>query len=209
MYLVLTAISNVNYIQFWNLSETDQPVQILLDDHFGGVHNMTLLPTEISNNGLTTWYPFNGTADDGIGFLSINAATGIKSMRFIVNGKLEDQGGIGFPVQDALAFSTTSCRTPSSGRPTAKFDVAVRKGVNPTRVYLEQDEKDGTGFPFSTEGDSFSLVEGGSPGAPYTIWTANLTEPGLTRYVVAEIDGTKVEMGPLSALLALPPCPSL
>jgi hypothetical protein len=122
---VLTTISNVNYIQFWNLSETDQPVQILLDDHFGGVHNMTLLPTEISNNGLTTWYPFNGTADDGIGFLSINAATGIKSMRFIVNGKLEDQGGIGFPVQDALAFSTTSCRTPSSGRPTAKFDVAV------------------------------------------------------------------------------------
>jgi hypothetical protein len=121
------AISNVNYVQFWTLSETDQSVQILLDNHFRGVHNlnMTLLPTEISNNGLTTWYPFNGTADDGIGFLSINASAGIKSMRFIVDGKVEDQGGIGFPVQDALSFSTTSRRTPSSGRPTAKFDVAV------------------------------------------------------------------------------------
>jgi hypothetical protein len=85
----------------------------------------------------------------------------------------------------------------------------VPKGTNPTPVYLKQDEKDATGFPFSTEGDSSSLVEGGNPGAPYTIWTANLTEPGLTRNVVAEINGTKVETGPLSALLALPPCPSL
>ncbi|KAJ7249598.1 heme peroxidase [Mycena rebaudengoi] len=198
-------------IRFWNLSKTDQPVQILLDDHIGGVRNTTLLLMDIagSNGGLTTWYPFNGTADDSIGFLSIDASVGIKSMRFIVDGKLEDQGGIGFPVQDALAFSTTSCRTPSSGRPTAKFDVAVRKGANTTRVYLEQEEKDATGFPFSTEGDSFSPVQGGNPGNPYTIWTANLTEPGLTRYVVAEIDGIKVEIGPLQALIALPPCPGL
>ncbi|KAJ7898127.1 hypothetical protein B0H13DRAFT_1884363 [Mycena leptocephala] len=29
-------------IRLWNLSETDQPVQILLNDHFGGVHSMTL-----------------------------------------------------------------------------------------------------------------------------------------------------------------------
>lgn len=85
----------------------------------------------------------------------------------------------------------------------------VRKGANPTRVYLEQDEKDATGHSFSTEADSFFPVQGGDASSPYTIWTANLTEPGLDRYVVAEIDGAKVEMGPLQALIALPPCPGL
>jgi hypothetical protein len=42
--VLLMAMSNVNYVQLWNLSETDQPVQILLNDHFGGVHRMALLP---------------------------------------------------------------------------------------------------------------------------------------------------------------------
>jgi hypothetical protein len=62
----------------------------------------------VSNNGPTTFYPF-GTADEL--FLSLDAAAGITSMRFIVDGKPEDQGGVGFAVQDAIAFSTATCLT--------------------------------------------------------------------------------------------------
>jgi hypothetical protein len=36
-------------------------------------------------------------------------------MRFLLNGKLEDQGGVGFAVQDGVVFSTSSRLTSSDG----------------------------------------------------------------------------------------------
>ncbi|KAJ7084925.1 hypothetical protein C8R44DRAFT_753005 [Mycena epipterygia] len=51
--------------------------------------------------------PWYSMLENG-GPLSLGAAAGIKSMRFVVDGKLEDQGGIGFPVQDGVLFSTST-----------------------------------------------------------------------------------------------------
>ncbi|KAJ6540857.1 heme peroxidase [Mycena vulgaris] len=74
-------------------------------------------------------YAFKSTTDD-ISLLSLDAAAGITNMRFAVDGKLEDQGGFGFAVQGDISLPETSC--------SRRFDVAVRTGLNPARVYLEK-----------------------------------------------------------------------
>ncbi|KAJ6570256.1 hypothetical protein DFH09DRAFT_1362885 [Mycena vulgaris] len=68
------------------------------------------------------WYAFNATED--IPFLSLNRTAGITNMRFT----------------DGVVFST-SCVT-SQDHFAGRFDVAVRNGLNPTRVYLEQELRD-------------------------------------------------------------------
>jgi hypothetical protein len=99
---------------------------LLWDDHLGSSHNSTLLPSLGSTSsyldGVATGYIF-GASDDRSG-ISLNAAAGITNMQFVVDGKLEDQGGVGFPVQDAVAFSTTSCLFFNNF--TAQYHVAVR-----------------------------------------------------------------------------------
>ncbi|KAJ7139282.1 hypothetical protein C8R44DRAFT_867445 [Mycena epipterygia] len=55
------------------------------------------------------------------------------NMRSLVDGKLEDQGGIGFTVQDGI---TTSCAV-NANHTEGRFDVAVRNAITPARIYLE------------------------------------------------------------------------
>jgi hypothetical protein len=109
------------------LDET-HAVNLLWDDHNGGTHNLSLPPAGVSTStgGLYS-AAFYSILDNG-GPLLLDAAAGIKNMRFVVDGKLEDQGGIGFPVQDGVLYSTSSCIT--SGMQffppfTGRFDVAV------------------------------------------------------------------------------------
>jgi hypothetical protein len=49
-------------------------------------------------------------------------------MSFTVDGKLEDQGGIGFAVDDRIVFSQSSCIISDSPF-LARFDVGVRVDV--------------------------------------------------------------------------------
>ncbi|KAJ7913189.1 heme peroxidase [Mycena leptocephala] len=113
-------------VRFWNLTDNPNRVALLLwDDHLGGVHNSTLLSSlegvTSYPDGVATSYIFGG--DDFSG-LSLDAAAGITTMRFMVDGKVEDQGGVGFAVQDAVVFSTTSCFFDNNR--TAQYNVAVR-----------------------------------------------------------------------------------
>ncbi|KAJ6528142.1 heme peroxidase [Mycena capillaripes] len=101
-------------VRFWNMKE-DALAR-------GGKYN-------------AAWYSFNATSHPDP--LSLNATGGLKSLRFVVDGKLEDQGGLGFPIQDSFMFSQTTCLT-SQNSGAGQLDVAVRNGVNPTRLYLEQ-----------------------------------------------------------------------
>ncbi|KAJ6529625.1 heme peroxidase [Mycena capillaripes] len=66
---------------------------------------------------------------------------GILRMHFTVDSKLEDQGSIGFAMQDGVVFSTPSCLT-SSDPLKRRFDIAVLNDFNPTRVFLEREVKD-------------------------------------------------------------------
>ncbi|KAJ7677545.1 hypothetical protein B0H17DRAFT_111783 [Mycena rosella] len=129
-------------------------------------------------------------------------------MRFMVDGKLEDQGGVGFAVQDAVVFSTTSCFFGNNF--TAQFNVAVRKGVNVTSVYIETQARDSSGHITITETDFFSPDSTVAVNSAYSIWTLNLAGSPFTRYVGADIDGVKSSMalGLFNQLPVLPSCPS-
>lgn len=99
-------------------------VNILWHDHFGDTGNSTLafVGTSSSTGGKysAAWYWFNPTLL--FGFLSLNATAGVRSMSFVVDGTLEDQGGVGFALQDGFMLSQTSCSMGAMGR----VDVAVR-----------------------------------------------------------------------------------
>ncbi|KAJ7291594.1 heme peroxidase [Mycena rebaudengoi] len=196
-------------VRFWNLPDNPNRVALLLwDDYLGGVHNSTLLSSLASvvsyPDGVATAYTF-GHESSGVG-LSLDAAAGITNMRFMVDGKLEDQGGVGFAVQDAVVFSTTSCFFFNNF--TAKYNVAVRKGVNVKSVYVETEARDSSGHIGITEANFFSPDSTVAVNSAYSIWTVNLAGSPFTRYVGAEIDGVKSSMALHTPLPALPSCPS-
>lgn len=96
---------------------------MLWDDHVGGTHNTTLKVNRAGRSGAildrysALWYSLVNFAFDGV--------AGIETMRFTVNGQLEDQDGIGFAVQDSVLFSERSCLF-SPHPVSARMDIAVR-----------------------------------------------------------------------------------
>jgi hypothetical protein len=94
---------------------------MLWDDRSGSTstaNNITLSTGNIIPIGsghTATWYFFNP--------FPLSASSGISSIRFIVDGKLEDQQGKGFAVKDDVLFANSSCSAPAGGKGT--FDVAV------------------------------------------------------------------------------------
>ncbi|KAJ7473610.1 hypothetical protein B0H11DRAFT_1918769 [Mycena galericulata] len=141
--LVNDTIQFSGEVQFWNMTRDDTRTVNLLW-HIGGTHNVCLgfagTSTSTAGKYSVAWYVFN--ASQKIPFLSLNPAAGITNMRFVVDGRLDDQGGVGFAVQDSFMFSDTSCGTmidPNFGFATA---AQVRNGVKPTRLYLEALNRD-------------------------------------------------------------------
>ncbi|KAJ7290710.1 heme peroxidase [Mycena rebaudengoi] len=192
-------------VRFWDLPANPNRVALLLwNDHLGGVHNSTLTFSGTTSypNGVATGYIYGDQlAHDG---LSLDAALGITNMQFMLDGKLEDQGGVGFAVQDSVVFSTTSCFFDNNR--TAQYDVAVRNGVNVTSVYIETEARDESGHVGVTETAFFS-PSGIAANSAYTIWTLNVGGSFDTRYVGAEIDGVKYSTALFTPLPALPSCP--
>ncbi|KAJ7084267.1 heme peroxidase [Mycena epipterygia] len=184
-------------VRFWNMTLDDtHMVNLLWDDHIGGTHNLSLTAAGVSTStgGLhsAAWYSFleNEAA------LLLDAEAGITSMRFVVDGKLEDQGGIGFAVQDGVLFSMSTClsSTPPFTPPfVGRFDVAVRTGLNPSRVYLERTTLDDVGRPIVVEKDVPRPAKPVPTKAGYSIWSVNLNETEFIVWSVgAEVDGVKL-----------------
>jgi hypothetical protein len=114
------------------MTEDDtRTVRVLLDDNLGRTGNVTLTFTDTSSSTggkyTAAWYTFNDT--DPFGPISLNATAGLKSLRFVVDDRLEDQGRLGFAIQDSFMFSETTCRTPQ-GPFAGQLDVAVRTNHN-------------------------------------------------------------------------------
>ncbi|KAJ7821314.1 heme peroxidase [Mycena olivaceomarginata] len=204
-------------VRFWNMTlDETHAVNLLWDDHMGGTHNLSLPPAGVSTStgGLYS-AAFYSILDNG-GPLLLDAAAGIKNMRFVVDGKLEDQGGSGFPVQDGVLYSTSSCIT--SGMQffppfTGRFDVAVRDGLNPTRVFLERLEMDNVGRPIIVETDVPRPDQPVRTGAGYSIWSINLTQSGIDAFAMytlgAEVNGEKLVLfGAAQSISQVPRCPT-
>ncbi|KAF8148129.1 heme peroxidase [Mycena galopus ATCC 62051] len=197
-------------VRLWNMTEDpSKTVNILWHDHFGNTDNSTLtfVGTSSSTGGKysAAWYWFNPTLP--FGFLSLNATAGVRSMSFVVDGILEDQGGVGFALQDAFMLSQTSC---SMGAPeVGRVDVAVRNSANVSRVYLEAISTDSVQRVVITEID---LTPPAHPvpaalGSPYSLWSMNLTDQGMQFTIGAEIDGVKYSTGQSLEFVEFPPCP--
>ncbi|KAJ7620424.1 heme peroxidase [Roridomyces roridus] len=122
-------------VRIWNRTQSDATsgtVIMLLDDHEGGSTNVTL---QFAGSGsatagryTTAWYTF--------GPIQLDAVKGLASLRFLVDGVLDDQNGAGYKVQDNVVFSASSCAV--STNPVAwRLDVGIRTSLNATHVFLE------------------------------------------------------------------------
>ncbi|KAJ6573716.1 heme peroxidase [Mycena sp. CBHHK59/15] len=193
-------------VRFWNMTaDGDRTVQLLRDDHVGGLNNVTLVQsgTSTSAGGRNTaaWYSIS---------LTLEAAAGITSMRFAVDGTLEDQGGVGFAVADDIMFSNSSCFNSDGNNVGGHLDVAVRNGVNPTRVYLEEQVRDDVSRPTIVEVDITPPAQPAGPDAVYAIWSAVIPITGIfdtSAYSIgAEIDGVKVTRSDPRFVTDFSPC---
>ncbi|KAF7341539.1 Peroxidase [Mycena venus] len=191
-------------VRLWDVA-ADPVVVLLWDDHIGGTsNNVTVVQDSVvtvsGGRHTAAWYNFNNNTTPAL--FKLDATAGITSIRFIVNGTLEDQGGVGFAVQDDIMFATSSCFTQgNSNGDTATFNVAVRTGVNPTRVYLEAPARDSTDRPIIVETDLAPPTQSVDPSATYAIWSVQIPLDFSLFTVGAEIDGVKVTRGPPTSLL--------
>ncbi|KAJ7279989.1 heme peroxidase [Mycena rebaudengoi] len=203
-------------VRFWNMPEDEtRQVRLLWEDRVGGKNNVTLPAVGISSaiNGRYTsaWYGFQ-TAK-ATPFILLDAAAGITNMRFTVDNKLEDQGGVGFAMQDGVVFSETSCVTARSdeGSPIAgRFDIGVRTGLNPSRVYLEREDTDEVGRQIVLETEISPPAQLAQANSAYSIWSIAINDQHAYN-IGAEIDGVKISLTDTHALNAfpeLPDCPA-
>ncbi|KAJ7744575.1 heme peroxidase [Mycena metata] len=180
-------------VRLWNTTQAAAPtVSLLWHDHVGHTGNTTLnfRSTSSSTSGKysATWYGFNSTVF-GNKPLLLDPVAGVTSLGFVVNGVLENQGGLGFAIQDAFMLSQTSCQ---GGAPlTGRVDVAVRNGVHPTRVYLEQVVTDSVQRISITEIDMTPPLQPIAVNSAYSLWSMNLTDQDMTFTIGAEIHGIK------------------
>ncbi|KAJ7288756.1 heme peroxidase [Mycena rebaudengoi] len=186
-------------VRFWNMpNDTNRQVRMMWEDRVGGKNNATLpfvgVSTAISARYTSPWHGFQ-TAE-ATPFIFLDAAAGITNMRFTVDNKLEDQGGIGFAVQDGVVFSETSCVTAreANGFPlTGRFDIGVRNGLNPTRVYLEQELRDSIGRQIVEETEVSSPVQSVEANSAYSIWSVTVNDTGSYN-IGAEVNGVKISL---------------
>ncbi|KAJ7658392.1 heme peroxidase [Mycena polygramma] len=209
-------------VRFWNQTKAHS-VSVLWDDHNG--KNNAKNKAAMAFAGLSTaagrysagWYNFTSsssitttTSSSSSNLLTIPAASGITSLRFLVDGALHDQNNTGFAVQDAFMLSASSCITnvSASGFPTAaRVDVAVRRGAGVSRVYLEHAGRDGVQRPTIVE------IEVPAPGnvtnddKAYTIWSlGNVTGAVASFTLGAEVGGVKYSTSNANFFFALPRC---
>ncbi|KAJ7037639.1 heme peroxidase [Mycena alexandri] len=170
---------------------SSRKVTIEWDDHAGGTRNTTLVDDHQSTSMAripSAWYAFN-SSDTALPALWIEPKVGVTAMRFTVDGKVEDQGGVGFAVEDGYVFSASSCLT-STNPIAGRFDIAVRNGVNPTRIFLEQEVKDAVDRVNVQETNLRAPAQPVTAGDSYSLWSidVNSTDP----YTIgAEIGGVK------------------
>ncbi|KAJ7860132.1 putative L-ascorbate oxidase [Mycena leptocephala] len=209
-------------VRFWNMTEDPKrTVRLLWSDHLNSQNtnkknNTATLTFSSVSTGVSSsaaWYSFDDPP------IALDARAGITGMRFVVDGKVHDQGGVGFAVQDAVVFSKTSCLTDPDASPVkGRFDIGVRNGANVTRVFLEEEVKDSVGritvvetdFPRPLSPPATPPSNSSNPAnttSAYTIWSMNMTSAsGGKPTIGAEIGGVKVSTGRVAVLFDLPPC---
>ncbi|KAJ7799099.1 putative L-ascorbate oxidase [Mycena olivaceomarginata] len=213
VYLILDGdtLKLFGEVRFWNMKQNvNREVVLLWDDHNGGTHRARLgfagVSTAAAGSYNAAWYAFNLTAQRP--FQALKPAAGITRMRFVVDGRIKDQGGLGFTVQDGVVFSNSSCATsrdPYSGR----LDVAVRSGLNLVRVYLEHERVDDVQRIMIVETNLQPPAHTAQSPDPYSIWSIDLND--ADKFVIYTVgfeltDGTKFSTNDGHRLFDFPLC---
>ncbi|KAJ6482910.1 heme peroxidase [Mycena vitilis] len=200
-------------VRLWNMTtDATRIVQISWNDRVGGEHNFTLPANgEISNSGgrnTAAFYEFSAQ-DDVDTPLSLNATAGITAMRFVVDGTLEDQSGVGFPLQDSAVLSASSClNSTASGALVGRLDIAIRNNVSPSRVYIATESFDNTTRPFVTEIDVPRPSQSVVANSVYSMWSLDLNTPENFAYTISvDVDGEDTLNSPRLFSALLPACP--
>ncbi|KAJ6460018.1 heme peroxidase [Mycena sanguinolenta] len=197
-------------VRLWNITDPTPNIIMLWEDHIGGTGNATLefagLSSSTGGKYSAAWYDFNATDHGQLSTLYLDATAGVKSLSFVVGGKLEDQNGLGLATQDEFLFSQTSCQVvvPLSGR----IDVAVRNGVNPTRIFLQEITTDSVQRIIVTEVDITPPSEPVAANSAYSLWSMGVTDVGTNYGIGAEIDGVKYSAIDLHSFFTFPLCPT-
>ncbi|KAJ7615867.1 hypothetical protein FB45DRAFT_1106615 [Roridomyces roridus] len=194
--LANSSLELAGQVRFWNKTQSEVgTVQMLWDDHLGGTGNATLqfggTGKAMGGHISSAWYGFN-TSDPSNTIMGLDPTAGVERLRFVVNGEVEDQGGVGFAVQDAYMFSQTSCvRTfnASTGVTTGRLDVAVRTSANLTRLYVEAKGKDASGLPIVVETDIPRPAQPVAVNPAYDLWSLDANSTLGLFTIGAEIGG--------------------
>ncbi|KAJ7678175.1 heme peroxidase [Mycena polygramma] len=169
-------------VRFFGMSNDTRNVQLLAEGHDGKTANWTLDPlgvtSSFNNRYSAMWYTINATT---------SATAGFKNVSFLVDGKLENQGGLGFPLEDGVVFANSSCTftdNSSGGR------MDVRNDLNPSRVYLEEHTTDNTTAPIIVE-HNIPRPANESTDSAYTLWSVDIPAKVAQYSIGAEVDGAK------------------
>ncbi|KAJ7736874.1 putative L-ascorbate oxidase [Mycena metata] len=187
-------------LRVWNLPQTTtHDVRLLWDDRAGGTNNVSLVQSRVATSSggraTATWFSFPT--------LTLDVTAGITNMLFAIDNAIEDQGGVGFAIQDDLIWSNTSCIT-EGATVTGKLAIAVRNDLAPTRVYAESLGRDAVDRPVVVETD-FTL-QPGAANALYAVWSGAIANGQQDFTIGAEIGGVKVTRNDIRSVFDFSPC---
>ncbi|EJD44732.1 hypothetical protein AURDEDRAFT_35480, partial [Auricularia subglabra TFB-10046 SS5] len=168
-------------VRFWNMTENaKRVVQMRWADREGKTadgnssalgHTPEMVTTALGGKRTAVWY----NVPAGV---MLDAARGPSKFWYTADGVVHDQHGLGFPIQDAVMWSASTC---------AVSNDTVRSDLKPTRVWLQHDGLDFLTLLPKTETRDVPAPE--APGSgPYAIWSLELhSQAGW--FPGAEIDG--------------------
>lgn len=192
-------------VRFWNMTENaKRVVQMHWADRDGATcdknvralgHTPEMVTTALGGRRSAVWYNLPAG-------VKLDAAKGASKFWYTVNGVKHDQHGLGFPLQDSVMWSASTC---ALNETTARFDVAVRSDVKPTRVWLQFDGLDFITLTPKTQTKDVPAPAKTPGKGPYTIWSLELESPSAW-FVGAEIGGKTVFSRAKKAVEELPAC---
>ncbi|KAJ7891536.1 heme peroxidase [Mycena leptocephala] len=196
-------------VRLWDLTpDADPIVRLLWDDRAGATNNnVTIVQASVvpisGGRHNATWYVFTQNTNPALG--SLDPAAGITSIRFTVNNKLEDQGGVGFAIQDDIMFAASSCFTANINGDIGTLDVAVSARGRKPLARVSRGALDSiTGLPTIVEIDL--TPQPVTANATYAIWRITKLPPFVSYTIGAEIDGVKVTRGLLTSAFEFGQC---
>ncbi|RPD54679.1 heme peroxidase [Lentinus tigrinus ALCF2SS1-7] len=191
-------------VRFYNMPESNsRTVKFVWEDRTGKkdpsyaveLGHTPLMASHGLNDGPFTalWYSVGPITKN---FTLLDESTGISKFWFEIDegdgsaGKVEDQGGLGFPLADTIMVAATTCTDTAASA--VRFDVAVLASANPSRVYIRSESlgsittAGGTGTTITVIETDVKPSENSSTSGLYDIWSIMLPFSAFTHVTTSD-----------------------